>query len=114
MNRSARLSSAKHWLQTQQGRPASRIAKSYRNRYGVDWECAILELAQLGIRLEQEWIEQLRRSLEGNRRRNAQKKAERHEEEFPDSDDRFAFIAGYTGGGAPFGVTWEEWEEEPW
>jgi len=28
-----------------------------------------------------------------------------------DSDEQFAYIAGYTPGGAPFGVTWEEWEE---
>jgi len=28
-----------------------------------------------------------------------------------DSDENFAFIAGYTSGGAPYGVTWEEWEK---
>ncbi len=27
-----------------------------------------------------------------------------------ESDDTFAYIAGYTSGGAPCGVTWEEWE----
>ena len=27
---------------------------------------------------------------------------------YEDCDDRFAFIAGYTDGGAPFGVMWEE------
>lgn len=29
-------------------------------------------------------------------------------------DDRFSFIAGYTSGGAPYGVTWEEMELKPW
>lgn len=29
----------------------------------------------------------------------------------PESDDRFAYIAGYTSGGAPYGITWEEQEE---
>ena len=29
-------------------------------------------------------------------------------------DDRFFFIAGYTSGGAPDGVTWEEMGLEPW
>ena len=29
-------------------------------------------------------------------------------------DDRFSFIAGYTSGGAPYGVTWEETGLEPW
>ena len=33
---------------------------------------------------------------------------ERLAELYEDSDDRFAFIAGYTDGGAPFGVMWEE------
>jgi hypothetical protein len=28
----------------------------------------------------------------------------------PDSDDNFSFIAGYTSGGAAFGVPWEEKE----
>ncbi|MDD2853830.1 MAG: hypothetical protein PHY09_18235 [Desulfuromonadaceae bacterium] len=27
-----------------------------------------------------------------------------------DSDEHFAYIAGYTEGGAPYGVTWEEME----
>ena len=30
-----------------------------------------------------------------------------------DQDDRFFFIAGYTSGGAPYGVTWEEMGLEP-
>jgi hypothetical protein len=29
----------------------------------------------------------------------------------PESDDQFACIAGYTSGGAPYGITWEEQEE---
>jgi hypothetical protein len=28
----------------------------------------------------------------------------------PDSDEHFAYIAGYTEGGVPYGVTWEEME----
>ncbi len=30
----------------------------------------------------------------------------------PDQDDNFFYIAGYTSGGAPFGVTWEEYERD--
>ena len=29
----------------------------------------------------------------------------------PDSDEHFAFIAGYTAGSLPYGVTWEELEK---
>lgn len=28
----------------------------------------------------------------------------------PDSDEHFAYIAGYTEGGSPYGLTWEEME----
>ena len=27
------------------------------------------------------------------------------------SDETFAFIAGYTEGGVPYGITWDEWGE---
>ena len=30
-----------------------------------------------------------------------------------DTDDTFAYIAGYTSGGAPYGVTWEELSNSP-
>lgn len=39
------------------------------------------------------------------------KKQEEFEDRLFESDDTFAFIAGYTSGGAPYGVTWEEMEE---
>lgn len=50
---------------------------------------------------------------------NALRKQQRRsaEEELPcESDGTFAFIAGHTSGGAPYGVTWDEWrrvEGEP-
>ena len=34
--------------------------------------------------------------------------------DLPDQDGRFFYIAGYTSGGAPYGVTWEEMGLEPW
>ena len=39
------------------------------------------------------------------------KKQEDFEDRLFESDETFAFIAGYTSGGAPYGVTWEEMEE---
>ncbi|MCM3081745.1 UPF0158 family protein [Brevibacillus invocatus] len=35
-----------------------------------------------------------------------------HESVSIDQDDQFYFIAGYTEGGAPYGVTWEEYEAQ--
>ena len=41
-------------------------------------------------------------------------KRKRRQDNFEDklfeSDATFAFIAGYTSGGAPYGITWEEME----
>ena len=46
--------------------------------------------------------------------RDRAKKQQSFYDRFPDSDDRFYFIAGYTSGGAPYGVTWEEMGLSPW
>ena len=32
-------------------------------------------------------------------------------DEDADSEENFAYIAGYTSGGVPFGITYEKWEE---
>ena len=49
------------------------------------------------------------------RKRREKKKAEAALESFnPDQNDDFFFIAGYTSGGAPYGVTWEEMGLDPW
>lgn len=49
----------------------------------------------------------------GSKRKNDRKKKRRNENliELPEQDEYFAFIAGYTSGGAPYGITWEEWEQ---
>lgn len=39
------------------------------------------------------------------------KKQEGFKDRLFESDDTFAFIVGYTSGGAPYGITWEEMEE---
>ena len=38
------------------------------------------------------------------------KTQQEYEDNLFDSDDTFAFIAGYTSGGVPYGITWEEME----
>jgi hypothetical protein len=57
------------------------------------------------------WVAQLYRSLEGSQQARRER-ARRHEGETADydadSDDTFAYIAGYTPGGAPYGVRRQE------
>ncbi len=43
-----------------------------------------------------------------NKRKNGPLKWVDTEEMYPDSDENFSFIAGYTSNGVPYGITWEE------
>ncbi|SET78217.1 hypothetical protein SAMN05660297_03488 [Natronincola peptidivorans] len=42
------------------------------------------------------------------KQRKLGKKREENLENYIDSDGNFYFIAGYTSGGVPYGITWEE------
>lgn len=110
MQRPARLQSAKHWIATYSG---GNIVKGYKKWFAVDLVCAIKELRILGVKLDEQYILQ---ALQGHEHMIAdrQKKKEAKTQELDDlsfdSDEHFYFIAGYTSGGCPFGITWEEAE----
>ncbi len=113
MNREQRLSFARNtdWVRNYAG---NSIIKAYRKKHGVDILCAITELRSLGVAIDQEYEEQVRHSIEGAARAKSRKKAQREGADlWSDSDDTFAYIAGYTPGGVPFGVTWDEMDEAP-
>jgi hypothetical protein len=62
-------------------------------------------------------IKELQRIRAERKVRTKRRRKRPHQE--PDSplieqDDTFFFIAGYTSGGAPYGVTWEQMGLEPW
>jgi hypothetical protein len=113
MDRKGRLDSAKHWIAKYKGK---NIIKGYKNHYGVDWLCAIKELKMLCVGLDPGYVENLKlsvknRIIEKQRLKNG-KKQELENENSWDSDETFAYIAGYTSAGFPYGVTWEELGEE--
>jgi hypothetical protein len=114
--RERRLEKAPERVAAERGKP-SNVIRRYRRYFGVDRECAISELQELGYEIDPQYLLNLRASLSKSAR-----KGKRHEpitrSEFdeyhgiePMSDDTYAYIAGYTSGGAAFGVTWEEMEE---
>ena len=78
----------------------------------VCWATAI------GVEFTQEYLESVKRSEEERIRQKHAKKRQKLMEEaallYADSDDRFAFIAGYTSGGVPYGTSWEELGLEPY
>ena len=46
-------------------------------------------------------------------RKKSSKKRDQEFDDIIESDEMFAFIAGYTSGGFPYGVTWEEMGKAP-
>ena len=109
MTRGARLQSARHWISTYSGRD---IVKGYRKWYGVDTVCAILELRQLGVDIPETRLLQAKRTEEATAQQRRERKHHHAEGEVLlfESDENFAYIAGYTPNGAPYGILWEEME----
>ena len=98
-----RLRKGKQWLLTYTGSP-KRMNKHYREQFHVDAVTAAKDLQELEVNYTQEQLDQMKQ----RRMEREAKERERLAELYEDCDDRFAFIAGYTDGGAPFGVMWEE------
>lgn len=111
MKRAARLQAAKHWLPTFNGKT---VVRGYAKWFGVDLECALKELQLLGVQLDPQYVQSLETSIRDRAGRRAMPQPE--VEAIPagygsEWDDDFAHIAGFTSGGAPFGVTWEEMKD---
>ena len=92
-----------------------RIVHGYAKRYGVDKLCAAKELRLIGIEISEEYENQLRQSIEELKKQRQLRKDKNAQELNSlsgfDSDENFAFIAGYTSGGFPYGITHEEMDE---
>lgn len=112
-----RLQKARQWIRTYNGTP-KHIARNYRKKFHVDINTAVSDLQAIGVEFTQEYLDAVKRGEEERIRQKHIKKEKRLMEEkaflYEDSDDRFAFIAGYTGGGAPYGITWEELGLKPY
>ena len=95
------------------------IIKAYRKKFAVDRMKAVAELQLLGVSLTQEQIDREKAAVKAYQDIQSAKKAKRQkireqkrmQKDIPlfheDQDDTFYYIAGYTSGGAPYGVTWE-------
>src|SRR2546425_246097 len=106
MSRAARLQSGRHWLRSFSG---TRVVPSYARWFGVDLICAAKQLQILGMRFSPEYLGALRRTAAARARhcRDVPKGAKAVDIE-PARNQKFAYIAGYTEAGLPFGITWEE------
>ena len=85
------------------------VRQLYQKRL-IAYESRVQKDAASGVTLESlEKKPKVKKPGKKPRPKKKRKAAQAHEE-----DDRFFFIAGYTSGGAPYGVTWEEMGLRPW
>jgi ribosomal protein L34E len=110
--REYRLRSAKSWIKTYSG---NNIVKGYSKKYSVDKLCAVKELRMIGVDISEEYEKQLINSMEALRQQRLSYKKKREDKLNAlcgfESDENFAMIIGYTSGGFPYGVTYEEMEQ---
>lgn len=90
------------------------IVKAYRKKFAVDRMTSVRELQLLGVEITAEQIQREKEVIERykqhllNKKRKKRLKKELAKETELEQDDTFFFIAGYTSGGAPYGITWDE------
>ncbi len=107
LSRDSRLQSGKLWLRQYEGK---NVVKGYSNWFGVSKVCSISELRMFGVSVPDERLEQAKlaeRLLEKPKARNNEENSETSKALY-ESDENYYFIAGYTSGGVPYGLTWEE------
>jgi len=73
MKRPARLQSAVSWLKQYNGK---NVLRGYCKHYGVDWRCAAIELKQLGVHLDPDYL--TRREITNQQPAISQKNVTRH------------------------------------
>ena len=113
LKREPRLRKARQWLTAYDG-AETKILRKYRNKFKVDIPTALRDLQEIGHEFKEGYAEAVLRGEEHRLHQKALKKQEQDGQTVDWQDDRFYFIAGYTSGGAPYGVTWEEMGLEPY
>lgn len=109
LSRARRLQRAKRWLASYRGK---NLVRGYKKRFGVSDVCAVEELRMLGVDIPDARLEQARRDEQARATHRARRKEKDGLAQFTgECDDEFAFIAGYTEGGAPYGIHWDDADE---
>jgi len=90
------------------------VVHSYAKWFGVDMLCAVKELSLFGVAVDPAYVAQLKTTFASrSSRRPKQPVADPQSVGYGvDWDKNFAYIAGRTEAGFPYGTTWEELEAE--
>lgn len=116
LSRPVRLLAARTWAARWAGK---NIIKDYAHHFGVDGLCAAGDLKRLlraGVKIDPAEADRVNRKVAHLERQRAQRREKRNRPPEPSpvaSDETFAYIVGRTAWGFPYGVTWEEMNEEP-
>jgi len=107
-NRTKRLKLAPQWISAY---TAKNPVRGYARHFSVDLICAITEMRMLGYPVPEEYELAVKRSiadrsLQRKKKREAKEAVANPPNDF--NDGEFTFIAGYTSGGAPYGIRREE------
>lgn len=113
MNRASRLQAAVYFIPNYEGK---NLVTGYSKYFAVTKLCAVKELEMLGHSISINYKTELQGAEIQNMRDKEKRKKSKREKEleqqaFEDGDETFAFITGYTSGGAPYGITWEEYSD---
>ena len=90
------------------------VVRSYAKWFGVDLLCAVKELSLCGFTIDPAYVTQLKTTLASRSSRRAKQPVEDPQSVGygVDWDENFAYIAGRTEAGFPYGFTWEELEAD--
>lgn len=107
-NQTIRLKLAPKWLS---GYTGKNPVRGYARHFSVDLICAITEMRMSGYPVPFKYEVAVKRSIADRSLQKKMKREVKAAKANPQNDfiaGEFAFIAGYTNGGAPFGISWEE------
>ena len=107
LNRPQRLQKAAVWLTTV-SYTGRQLVHACAGKYHTDLLASIAELRMLGIEISADYEAAIRRSVADRIAQKQHKIEERNLSMAVESNEDFAYIIGYTSGGAPYGLRWEE------
>jgi hypothetical protein len=107
LTKDRRIQSAENWIKDYKGKS---IISGYAKWFGVNKICAIKELKILGVVIPESLKNQIIASLKAKKEQKLKQIQEKEKlNTFQvESDSYFGFIAGYTSGGIPYGLTHDE------